>query len=116
MNILLTNDDGIDAVGIRTLYDRLSAVADVTAVAPVDDQSAVGRQLSRTVDLYDHEMGYAVEGTPSDCVIAALGSLDFDPDLVVSGINQGRTSEPTSSDARGPSRPPSKPLSSTFRR
>jgi 5'-nucleotidase len=89
MNILLTNDDGIDAVGIRTLYDRLSSVADVTAIAPVDDQSAVGRQLSQTVDLYEHELGYAVEGTPSDCVIAGLGSLDFDPDMVVSGINQG---------------------------
>ena len=89
MKILLTNDDGIDAIGIRTLYDRLSAVADVTAVAPADDQSSVGRQLSRTVELTEHEMGYAVEGTPSDCVVAALGSLDFDPDMVVSGINQG---------------------------
>ncbi|WP_181691935.1 5'/3'-nucleotidase SurE [Natronomonas sp. LN261] len=89
MNILLTNDDGIDAVGIRTLYDRLSAVADVTAVAPADDQSAVGRQLSGTVELYEHELGYAVEGTPGDCVIAALGSLDFDPDVVVAGVNRG---------------------------
>ncbi|TKR26430.1 5'/3'-nucleotidase SurE [Natronomonas salsuginis] len=89
MNILLTNDDGIDAVGIRTLYDRLSPIADVMAVAPANDQSAVGRQLSQTVDLYEHELGYAVEGTPGDCVIAALGSLDFEPDLVVSGTNQG---------------------------
>ena len=45
MNILLTNDDGIDAVGFRALYDRLSPIADVMAVAPADDQSAVGRQL-----------------------------------------------------------------------
>ncbi|MFO7925859.1 5'/3'-nucleotidase SurE [Natronomonas sp.] len=89
MNILLTNDDGIDAVGIRTLYDRLSEVADVTVVAPAEDQSSVGRQLSQTVDLYEHEMGYAVGGTPGDCVIAALGSLGFDPDMVVAGINQG---------------------------
>ena len=89
MKILLTNDDGIDAVGIRTLYDRLSTVADVTAVAPADDQSSVGRQLSRTVELTEHEMGYSVEGTPGDCVVATLGSLDFDPDMVVSGINQG---------------------------
>lgn len=89
MKVLLTNDDGIDAVGIRAAYDLLSETADVTAVAPVDDQSAVGRQLSTSVDLHEHELGYAVEGTPSDCVVAALGSLPIDPDIVVSGINQG---------------------------
>ena len=89
MKVLLTNDDGIDAVGIRAVYDRLSSIADVTAVAPATDQSAVGRQLSQSVDLYEHEMGYAVEGTPGDCVIAALGSLDIDPDIVVAGANQG---------------------------
>ncbi len=89
MKILLTNDDGIDAVGIETLYDRLSEIADVTVVAPVDDQSAVGRQISRTVEVHEHETGYAIEGTPSDCVIAGIGSLDIDPDLVVSGCNQG---------------------------
>jgi 5'-nucleotidase len=89
MKILLTNDDGIDAPGLGTLYDRLSAFADVTVVAPVDDQSAVGRQLSETVRLRDHELGYAVEGTPADCVVAALGSFETDPDLVVAGCNQG---------------------------
>jgi 5'-nucleotidase len=89
MKILLTNDDGIDAAGIKTLHDRLSDQADVTVVAPIDDQSAVGRQLSGTVELHDHELGHAVEGTPADCVIAAVGSLDFDPDLVVAGCNQG---------------------------
>ena len=89
MQILLTNDDGIDEVGLRTLYERLSPIADVTAVAPADDQSAVGRQLSATVDLTEHELGYAVEGTPADCVIAGLGALDLDPDLVVSGCNHG---------------------------
>ena len=89
MKVLLTNDDGIDAVGIRAVYDRLSSVADVTVVAPATDQSAVGRQLSRSVDLYEHEMGYAVKGTPGDCVIAALGSLDIDPDIVVAGANHG---------------------------
>jgi len=89
MKVLLTNDDGIDAVGIGAVYDRLSEVADVTAVAPVDDQSAVGRQLSRTVEFREHELGYAVSGTPSDCVVAALGALDLDPDIVVSGANRG---------------------------
>ena len=89
MDILLTNDDGIDAVGIRALYDALEPVADVTVVAPADDQSAVGRQLSHNVDLHDHDLGYAVEGTPTDCVVAALGALEFDPDLVVAGCNEG---------------------------
>lgn len=89
MKILLTNDDGIDAVGIQTMYDRLSEIAEVTVVAPVEDQSAVGRQLSQTVEVHEHETGYAIKGTPSDCIIAGIGSLGIDPDLVVSGANQG---------------------------
>lgn len=89
MRVLLTNDDGIDAVGIRAMYDRLSEFADVTAVAPANDQSAVGRQLSSTVEMNEHELGYAVEGTPGDCVVAALGSLNLEPDFVVSGCNEG---------------------------
>jgi len=89
MDILLTNDDGADAVGIRALYDALDEVADVTVVAPADDQSAVGRQLSHSVDLHDHDLGFAVEGTPTDCVVAALGALEMEPDLVVAGCNEG---------------------------
>ncbi len=89
MRILLTNDDGIDAVGLRTLYERLSPIADVTVVAPSDDQSAVGRQLSRAVEFTEHEFGYAVGGTPADCVVAGVGALGLDPDLVVAGCNHG---------------------------
>jgi len=89
MKILLTNDDGIDAVGIRVLRDALADGNDVTVVAPADDQSAVGRQLSHEVDLHERELGYAVEGTPTDCVVAGLGALDLDPDLVVAGCNRG---------------------------
>jgi 5'-nucleotidase len=89
MKVLLTNDDGIDAVGIQTMYDRLSEIAEVTVVAPLEDQSAVGRQLSQTVEVHEHETGYAIEGTPSDCIIAGIGSLGIDPDIVVSGANQG---------------------------
>jgi 5'-nucleotidase len=89
MDILLTNDDGIDAVGIRALYDALESVGEVTAVAPAVDQSAVGRQLSRNVELTEHELGYAVSGTPSDCILVGLGALDLDPDIVVSGCNRG---------------------------
>lgn len=87
--ILVTNDDGIDAMGFRALYDELSTVGDVTAVAPTDDQSAVGRQLSRSVSVAEHELGYEVTGTPADCVIAGLEVLVPETDLVVAGCNEG---------------------------
>ncbi|WP_442904940.1 5'/3'-nucleotidase SurE [Haladaptatus sp. CMSO5] len=89
MEILLTNDDGIDSTGFRVLYDALSAVGSVTAVAPKEDQSAVGRKMSREVRIHNHELGYAIEGTPADCVVAGVQSLTPDPDLVVAGINRG---------------------------
>ena len=89
MDILLTNDDGIDATGLRALYDALSELGDVTAVAPAEDQSAVGRQMSSQVTMTEHELGYSVEGTPTDCVVAGVGALSLDPDLVVAGCNRG---------------------------
>ncbi|WP_226481643.1 5'/3'-nucleotidase SurE [Natrinema amylolyticum] len=112
-HILLTNDDGIDAPGIRALYDALSAVGTVTVVAPDRNRSAVGRSLSygRTsssrdgdddfslnletdsftspVPHTDHELGYAVDGTPCDCAIVGAKGLEPEPDLVVSGCNSG---------------------------
>jgi len=87
--ILLTNDDGIDSVGFRALYEGLSALGEVIAVAPADDQSSVGRSISHAVDVRNHKLGYVVEGTPVDCVIAGLGTLCPDVDLVVSGCNKG---------------------------
>ncbi|WP_267639216.1 5'/3'-nucleotidase SurE [Haloarchaeobius amylolyticus] len=87
--ILLTNDDGIDSPGFHALYDALGEVGNVTAVAPADDQSAVGRSMSNKVDVEEHELGYAVHGTPADCVVAGLQSLGPDPDIVVSGANKG---------------------------
>ncbi|MDJ1430713.1 5'/3'-nucleotidase SurE [Halostagnicola sp. A-GB9-2] len=89
LEILLTNDDGIDSPGIRALYSALSEIANVTVVAPASDQSAVGRSISHEVAVTEHELGYAVEGTPSDCVVAGLAELGPKPDLVVSGCNQG---------------------------
>ena len=88
-SILLTNDDGIDSVGFRALYDALDTVGSVTAVAPKNDQSAVGRSMSHEVTLEEHELGYAVAGTPTDCVVAGLGSLCPDTDIVVAGCNKG---------------------------
>ena len=87
--ILLTNDDGIDSIGFRALYEGLSELGEVTAVAPADDQSSVGRSISQSVAIREHELGYAVDGTPVDCVIAGLGTLCPDVDLVVSGCNKG---------------------------
>lgn len=89
LEIVLTNDDGIDSPGLHALYDGLDAVGDVTVVAPAEDRSAVGRSISSEVAVSDHELGYAVDGTPVDCVVAAMGALECDPDLVVAGCNQG---------------------------
>ena len=86
---LLTNDDGIDSPGFRALYDELSALGEVVAVAPADDQSAVGRTLSGRVEVREHDLGYAVRGTPADCVVAGLGSVCPDVDMVVAGCNKG---------------------------
>jgi 5'-nucleotidase len=87
--ILLTNDDGIESTGFHALYDALEDVGSVTAVAPADNQSAVGRALSHSVTVRDHELGYVIEGTPSDCVIAGLSTLVPETDVVVSGCNRG---------------------------
>jgi 5'-nucleotidase len=88
-DILLTNDDGIDATGLRVLADALSDIGSVTVVAPADDQSAVGRALSRSVTVDEHDIGYALDGTPADCVIAGLEALAPETDLVVAGCNRG---------------------------
>ncbi|MEF8821800.1 MAG: 5'/3'-nucleotidase SurE [Halovenus sp.] len=89
LDILVTNDDGVDAVGFQALYEELSTIGNVTAVAPDDDQSAVGRTVSESVSAHGHELGYVVEGTPADCVIAGLSSLLPETDLVVAGCNHG---------------------------
>jgi 5'-nucleotidase len=87
--ILLTNDDGIESAGFRSLYDALEGLGEVVAVAPMSDQSAVGRALSDQVTVHEYDLGYAVEGTPSDCVVAGLNSLVPDADIVVAGCNEG---------------------------
>ncbi|MFC7187015.1 5'/3'-nucleotidase SurE [Halorubrum yunnanense] len=87
--ILLTNDDGVDAVGLRALYDALAADYDVVTVAPTGDRSSIGRAISADVEVAEHELGYAVDGTPVDCVVAGLDELVPDADLVVAGCNEG---------------------------
>ncbi len=89
MDILLTNDDGINANGIWALYHVLSKFANVTIIAPSSDMSGVGRQTSKTIQIELIDEGYAVSGTPADCVILGLSALKLEPDLVISGCNCG---------------------------
>ncbi|GGL53256.1 5'/3'-nucleotidase SurE [Halocalculus aciditolerans] len=89
-SVLLTNDDGIDAPGLQAVYDRLSETHDVTVVAPAENQSGTGQTRSwGHVDYDERHRGYAVQGTPADCVAIAIGALDVEPDIVVSGCNDG---------------------------
>ena len=86
-SILVTNDDGIDAHGIRALVPALEQFGDVTIVAPAENQSWAGRDMTwhaGPTGIEETESGYAVEGTPSDAVTVALTVLDIDPDIVVS--------------------------------
>ena len=94
MNILLTNDDGIHAEGLWALYGKLHGRHAVTVVAPDRERSAVGHGITlhqplRTalIKVNSGGMGYAVEGTPVDCVkIGLMEILDEKPDMVISGI------------------------------
>src|SRR5918997_3221054 len=97
MRIVLTNDDGIDAVGLLAARRALQEVGEVLTVAPDRNRSGVGRSITFGTPLHveEREMadgvtGYACTGTPVDCVrLVALGLMDFEPDIVVSGINHG---------------------------
>jgi 5'-nucleotidase len=101
VRILLTNDDGVYAPGLRALRLELKKLGDVTVVAPAGEQSAVGHSITlltpllvqEIVDESNQPMGWAVEGRPADCVkLALLELLPDPPDLVVSGLNSGSNS------------------------
>lgn len=92
--ILLCNDDGFFAAGIRALHAALKPIAEVVIVAPDKDQSGVSHKLTlnRTLRIRDVAEGvYAVNGSPVDCIHLALYALmtSRKPDLVMSGINHG---------------------------
>lgn len=93
MRILVSNDDGYQALGIRALATALGALGEVTVVAPDRDRSGASNSLTlgRPLRARTADNGFVyVDGTPTDCVHLALsGYLDFEPDLVVSGINAG---------------------------
>lgn len=97
MRILVTNDDGIDSPGIYALTHALRKIGEVIVVAPDRQQSAVGHALTVSSPLRatpfhrDGAMfGYAIDGTPTDCVKMAISTLlPEKPDIIVSGINHG---------------------------
>jgi len=95
--ILLTNDDGIRAEGLYALYRELHNVAEVAVVAPSGERSACGHSITLSHPLRIEEIrrndqfyGYAINGTPADCVKLAVSViLETPPDIVISGINWG---------------------------
>src|SRR5437764_9722908 len=98
MKILLTNDDGVYAPGLRAMRKELQKLGDGTVVAPAGEQSAVGHSITlltpllvqEVLDEQNQPMGWAVEGRPADCVkLALMELLKEPPDLIVSGLNAG---------------------------
>jgi 5'-nucleotidase len=99
VRVLLTNDDGIEAAGLHALRDALLRIpdAEVTVIAPDGNRSATGRSIttsrplvSRHVTFADGGVGYAIDGTPVDCVrLAWHRHAGERPDLIVAGINHG---------------------------
>ncbi|AKO97486.1 5''/3''-nucleotidase SurE [Marinovum algicola DG 898] len=101
MRILITNDDGINASGLKVLHQIATEIAgpdgEVWTVAPAFEQSGVAHCISYTHPFMVSEMGtrrYAAEGSPADCVMVGLHDVmkDNRPDLVLSGVNRGNNS------------------------
>jgi 5'-nucleotidase len=100
LNVLLTNDDGIEADGLQTMRTALAALdgVNLAVIAPDGNRSAMARSITTRRPLWvaevpfaDGSTGYSTDGTPVDCVrLASLGLIEgFEADLVVSGINHG---------------------------
>ena len=99
--ILVTNDDGITAPGLRTLIHVMNKIGEVVVVAPDSPQSGMGHAITISDTLYSKkekiddgpQVEYSISGTPADCVKFAIREiLDRKPDLCVSGINHGANS------------------------
>ena len=96
--ILITNDDGIDAGGIKRLADVAKEFGEVWVIAPLHQRSAASQSITLrdTIDVYPHDFpvegvhAYSCTGTPADCVrVGGLNVMDDRPDVVLSGINFG---------------------------
>jgi len=98
MKILLTNDDGFDALGLRALFEAVQPLGDIYISAPDEQASASGHSISlrepfrvQSVSWPGASSAFRIASTPADCVrTAVLKLLQEKPDLVISGINQGR--------------------------
>ncbi len=98
--LLLTNDDGIHAPGLRHLWEALHEFADIAIVAPASEKSGSGTSITWTQPLHLHPVHWELEtkawslnGTPADCVKMALSVvLERKPDMVISGVNRGSNS------------------------
>lgn len=96
LRILITNDDGIDAVGLKYLVEHAKKYGDVVVVAPKVEQSAKSHAINirrsiecKKVYMFDDVLAYTFDSTPADCVRFARYGLNLDFDLVLSGINKG---------------------------
>src|SRR5512138_2628487 len=93
MRILLSNDDGYFAPGLAVLAEALSAIGEIVVVAPEQNRSGASNSLTLDRPLFLKKAAsgfYFVNGSPTDCVhLAVTGMLDYQPDMVVSGINAG---------------------------
>ncbi len=94
MKILISNDDGVHAEGIRVLAKEFGRDHDITIVAPERERSTTGHSLTLHKPLRMHKLGkkiYSVSGGPADCILVALNEIykGKKPDLVLSGINRG---------------------------
>jgi 5'-nucleotidase len=99
MKVLLTNDDGIQASGLNVMRRALLGVpgVELAVIAPDSNRSATARSITtrkplwvEEIEFADGSSGFATDGTPVDCVrFAALGLVEFEPELIVSGINHG---------------------------
>ena len=91
MKLLLTNDDGIEADGLRALLAAVNGIGDPVVVAPFGPQSGVSHAVTThgPVRIDARENHFAVHGTPADCIRVGLHRLCPDAELVLSGINHG---------------------------
>lgn len=93
MKILISNDDGVHAIGISTLATEIAKIAEVEVIAPDRNRSGASNSLSVQVPVRVQQLGngyYSVTGTPTDCVhLAVTGLLQIKFDMVISGINAG---------------------------
>jgi 5'-nucleotidase len=92
LKIVITNDDGIDAPGLDTLYHCVRPLGDIVTVAPQKPQSGIAHQITVRDPIRFHQLGpdrFSINGTPADCARVALKRFVRDADWLISGINPG---------------------------